>query len=118
MRAAPSVVGMAHERLYLHGEAVLAPLPTLRSHYSSTTLLVDLHIGDLAAGVLLPNVHHVVEPRDVALLVVAELADHGRELAARLDGLGDLLGIERVCGFRRLLDDLHRSVAVERVGLR
>src|SRR3954447_10754562 len=83
--------------------------------YASTILLIDLDIGDLAAGVLLPNVHHVVEPRDIALLVVAELADHGRELAAGLDGLGDLLRIERVCGFRRLLDDLHGGIAVQSV---
>src|SRR5215831_3727578 len=83
-----------------------------------STLLIDLDVGNLAAGVLLPDVHHVVEPCDVTLLVVAEFTDHSRKLAPRLDGLGDLLRIERICGFRCLLDNLHRGVGVQRVGLR
>src|SRR2546423_6766143 len=60
------------------------------------TLVVDLGVGDLAGSVLLPNIHHVIRTGDVALLIVAHLADHGLELLARLDHLGDLLRAERL----------------------
>jgi len=36
----------------------------------------------LAAGVFFPDVHHIVEFRDVALLVVGNIAEHGLELHA------------------------------------
>src|SRR5262245_54428512 len=32
--------------------------------------------------------------------------------------LGDLLGVERLCSFCSLFDDLHASIAIKRVGFR
>src|SRR5262245_25806142 len=76
-----------------------------------------LEIRDLALRVLLPHVHHVVEPRDVALLVVGEIADHGLESLAGLGGLGDLLGIERFGIGGRHRSDLHGCGAIEGIRL-
>ena len=39
-------------------------------------------IRDLSAGILFPDVHHIVEFCDVALLVVGNIAEHGLELHA------------------------------------
>ena len=50
-------------------------------------------------AVLAPLVEHVVDRGDVALLVVADRAEHGVPLAG-LDGLGDLLGVGGL-GLRR-----------------
>jgi len=69
-------------------------------------LIDTLDVCDLAAGVLLPDIHHVVERVDIALRSVAALADHGRELAPGLDGPRESSSDERVCGFLGLLDDL------------
>src|SRR4051794_30246135 len=80
--------------------------------------LVDLLIADLAARILLPDVHHIVETRDVALFVEADVADDGRELAAGMHFVGDLLGLDRIGGLCGELNDLDRGVAVERVGFR
>src|SRR6266581_875782 len=84
---------------------------------ASMSVAVGLDVADLAAGVLLPSVDRVVGAGNVALLVVGKVADHGLELLARADLLGDLLRVEGLGGFRGLLDDLERRVAVERVGL-
>src|SRR5262245_31820298 len=80
--------------------------------------LFFLEVGVLAVVTLLPLVHDVVRTGDVALLVVAEVADGGRPRAARLDRLRDLLRIERAGLLGGLCDDLRRSVGVERVGFR
>ena len=50
--------------------------------------------GDLAVGVLLPDVPDVVDRGAVALLVVGDVADHGLERHARMHDLGDLLRVE------------------------
>src|SRR5215510_12895030 len=88
------------------------------THPTVSYLLIDLDVGDLAACVLLPDIHHIIEAGDVAFRVVADLPDDGVELAARFHRFGDLLRIERVRRLRRLLDDLHRGGGVERVGFR
>src|ERR1700738_2452010 len=46
---------------------------------------LDLGVGDLAAGILLPDVDGVIDAGHVALLVVGQLANHGIELLARFD---------------------------------
>src|SRR5262249_47433169 len=66
--------------------------------------------------VLLPDVHHVIELRDIALLVVGDIAENGFELHAGMHFFGDFLWVERLGGFRRLFDDLHAGIAVKRVG--
>src|SRR3982074_2433584 len=88
--------------------------------------LLGLDIGDLAVGSLLPDVEHVAifllagdsVAGHVTLLVGGEVAEHGLEHLAGMHHLGDLLGIERLRLLGRLLDDLDRGVAVERIGLR
>ena len=70
-------------------------LAALRRPGMTEVLLLDLRVGDLAARVFLPDIHHVIQTRDVALLVVADLADHGLVLAARMQRGRDLLGIGR-----------------------
>src|SRR5271156_438642 len=48
-------------------------------------------VSDLAACVLLPDIHHVIELGDVALLVVGDVAEHGFEIHAGMHHLADLL---------------------------
>src|SRR6185437_15760652 len=78
----------------------------------------ELHVRDLAVGRLLPDVPDVIHGRAVALLVEGDVAEDGLEGHARMHGFGDLLRLDRLRLFRRLLDDLDRSVGIERVGLR
>src|SRR5580698_5799327 len=80
--------------------------------------LLELHEADLAVGILLPHVPDVVDGRAVALLVVGNIADDGVEGYARVHDFRDLLRIEGVRLFRRLLEDLHGGVGIEGVALR
>src|SRR5215204_6264734 len=100
------------------------PAPVARGGLSSVSrndgrLHAHLVAGvvDLAVGALLPDVHDVVRTGDVALLVEGEVADHRLEGLARVHVLGHLLRVGRLHRLGRLLVDLDRRVAVERVGL-
>src|SRR5579883_2336521 len=83
-------------------------------------------VGDVAVRLFLPDVEHVAVlvlavdqvAVDVALLVERDVAQHRVEHLAGVYHRRDLLAVERLRGFRRLLVDLHDRVAVERVGLR
>src|SRR4051812_39276057 len=87
-----------------------------------------LEIGDLAVRPLLPGVEdvavlllaldHVSLAPDVTFLVEGDVAEHGVEGFAGVHDLGHLLWVERLRLLSGLLEDLHRRVAVERVGLR
>src|SRR4029079_12776361 len=85
--------------------------------YPCVRRLLDLDAADLAVGALLPDVHDVVERLAIALGVIFEVANRGLPRAARLDGLGDLLGVGGARLGDRLRHDLDGGVAVERVGL-
>src|SRR6185437_10616619 len=78
----------------------------------------QLHEADLAVRALLPDVPDVIDGGAVALLVEGDVAEDGVERRPGVHGGGDLLRIERVRLFRRLLDDLHRRVGIEGVALR
>src|ERR1700722_5208400 len=80
--------------------------------------LRPLLVGDLAVVALLPDVPDKVDARPVALLVVGDVADHRLERHAGMHDFRDLLGVERTGLFRRLLDDLHARIGIERVGFR
>src|SRR5271154_3541889 len=73
--------------------------------------------SDLAVGALLPDVPDVVDGRAITLLVIGDVADDGMERHAGMHDFRDLLRIEGVRLFRRLLDDLDRGVGVERIAL-
>src|SRR6185312_5111585 len=52
-------------------------------HFFAAVVVRALNVGDLAAlRILLPDVHHVVELREVTLLVVGDVSEHGLELHA------------------------------------
>ena len=54
----------------------------------------EVDVTELAARVLLPDIHHVIELGDVAFLVVGEIAEHGLEVHAGMHFIGDLFRID------------------------
>lgn len=76
-------------------------------------------VGGLSVGALLPLIDDVIRARDIALCVIANLADGGRPWTTRLNRLGDLLGVVGGAGLGDGSGNhLNRRVGVERVGLR
>src|ERR1700730_3409612 len=97
--------------------------PTSRRRGSVTLEIGDLAVRSLPPGVqdvalLLLAVDDVAVGGDVTLLVEGDDAQHRVESLAGMHPLGHLLGTDRLCLLGGLLDDLQRSVAVQRVGLR
>src|SRR5437763_17078825 len=84
-----------------------------RLHAASRCRTFD--ITDLAARVLFPDVHHVVELGDVTFFVIGHVAEHGREMQPGMHLLGAFLGLDRVLGLVLLFLHLYADIGLERV---